>query len=134
MSARTVTLLDAATWTATAQGSPIPVPTVSMADVVVKIGTVSGTFTAFALFLEGSADGGTTWYEIPNDVNLAKAGAAAQNTAGTVERDIVNDTTPTSGDIHVGHYKHLPAPLVRISGFITGSTPSAVITAILVGK
>jgi hypothetical protein len=133
MSSRVVTLLDGATWTASAQGSPIPVPTISMAEVVVSLGTTSGTFTACDVWLEGSADG-TIWYEIPADLVMQKAGDAAQNSVSANQRNIMSGTAPASGDIHVARFQHLPAPQVRLAGRISGSTPSTVITAKLVGK
>lgn len=96
--------------------------------VVVNLGTVSGTTPTAVFKLQGSLDGGTTWYDIPGatTASLTATGVYAISVyPGTPT--VAGTTTSISGTASCGQ----PLPRTwRVVWTIGGTTPSFTITNI----
>ncbi len=105
-----------------------------MATLSVDITAISGTATpTMSVWLQGTDDDGTTWFDIPYDLQLVTtAPATADVTAITNKRNAVNGATAVGK--YVAIYKHLSYAAVRLAGAITGTTPSFTFSAVLSGK
>lgn len=55
-----------AQWTLTGTDSSAPFPFSSWADKSIQVGTTGDTFNAGTIIVEGSNDGGTSWYQLDN--------------------------------------------------------------------
>lgn len=128
---KVVELLASATRTATATGTGVgtgssnkPVTGSQSGlnrhmNVFQSVGTVSGTSPTLDLDIEGSFDGGTTWYEL-----TALAGTAASNWTQVT----------ASTNKQVRRYEGPIPPMIRAVATIGGTTPSFgthVVTAVL---
>jgi hypothetical protein len=122
-------LLASATQTATGQSAAFAVPTLTMAMIGVDITAVSSV-TDFTCWLEGSDDGGTTWYELVADQVMEHSGAQTENAPDNDQRNIVDSKTATGK--HAAVYKHLATDYVRLSWYFAGT--SVTFSASLVGK
>lgn len=92
------------------------------ATVVFNIGAVTGTTPTLVLKLQGSADGGTTWYDIPG------ASTASLTASGVTVLQLYPGLTPVANAA-------LSAPLPRtwrVVWTIGGTTPSFTITNVQV--
>ncbi len=135
MAARDIELHASAAENGIASGGSRSIPTLTMAVVSVDITAGAGTGLAFSVWLQGSNDGGTTWFDIPYDqkANTPAAGTA-DVTASTNKRNIVDAKSTTSAEKFQAVYKHLAFQMVRLAWAITGTTPSFTFSAFLSGK
>ncbi len=123
MAATRTNLVPAAAYTTSGVGLSLSMLTASMLAISVPITAGSGT-VALDLWLEGSNDGGATWFELPADLILKSSGAAAGNAVTANARDVVDNKTSTTAENFVAIYKHVPFDLVRPRWILTGTTPS----------
>ena len=107
--------------------------TVTMLMVGVDVTAGSGTPT-LDMWLQGSDDGGTTWYDLVADQVLKSAAAAASNSVSTNVRDIIDGKTTTTAEKFVAIYKHVPTDRVRLNWIMSGGSPSLTLSASWVGK
>lgn len=137
-----VELSASATVTAAAQGSAKKVPTVSMAMVGVDVTAESATAgTDLAVWLQGSDDGGVTWYDIPAALRGFTTLNSAEQTYDADKRNIT-DGAAGAGLVDstevpvrcVGIYTHLPTDTVRIAWGFVGAGPDFTFSSALVGK
>ena len=138
-----VELTASATVTAAGQGSAKKVPTLSMAMVGVDITAQAATAgDDLAVWLQGSDDGGTTWYDIPCDARGFTSASGADLTFDTNVRNITDgalvagqvDTTEVPV-VCVGIYRQLPTDTVRTAwAFPTSIGPNWTFSSALVGK
>lgn len=114
--------------TASGNTDSFKVSTITMAMVGVDITAVSSV-SDFTAFLQGSDDGGTTWYDLPADLIEEHDGGQSAGTIGSNDRDICDGITATGK--HVAIYKHLPCDYVRLAWYLSGT--SITFSASLVG-
>ncbi len=120
--------------TSTGQSQAFQIPTFSQMLVGVDITAASGTTPALDIYLQGSDDGGTTWYDIPYDLALTTNAAAADLTATAQKRNINGTAAVAAAGKHVAIYKEIPTDTVRLRWVISGTTPSFTFSASGVGK
>lgn len=122
MAAKRTTAVALAAFTGAGNGIDIDVQTGTMMHVEVDITAGSGTPT-LTLWMEGSVDGGATWFRLVADLlNTDIAGAITD--VVTPRSNIVNASAATSVDRYSAVYKHLPCDKVRPRWTMTGGTPS----------
>lgn len=130
-----IELVASQTFTTSGNSDAVSVPTAVMAMLGVDITAVVATITDFDVWLEGSDDGGTTWYELPCDLVLKSSGTGTANSVGATQRNVVDSYTTASAAKFVGIYKALPADMVRLRWILTGTgSPSETFSASLVVK
>jgi len=118
----------------TGNSAAFPVPTMSMLMVAVDITAVSGTTPTMGIYLQVSDDGGTTWFDMPYDLQLTFAAAAADVTAFTARRNINGSALAAGTAKYLAIYKEIPGDTVRLAWVIGGTTPSFTFSASAVGK
>jgi len=91
---------------------------------------VTGTGTQFRVWLQGSYDGGTSWFGVPM-MNVARTDVAAlglneTNTVitSTFVHSIINQANPFTATTVFVSALNSPPPLVRAAWNINGTTPS----------
>ena len=139
MSAVSLTFLAASEQAASANGASIPVPTVSTMNVVVDVTAQTGTWTSgkWAVWLEGSVDGGTTWARLVADT-VVKSISTAHKTADVVVSAnasfIVSlDATTPAIDQYMATYTRFP-DYVRARWIMDGTTPRVTFSVKAVAK
>jgi len=133
MRAKQIELLAESDLTASGSSSDgFRVPVMTMAMLAVNISAVSGSSPLMSLWLQGSDDGGDTWYDIPYDIRLETSSAIADVT-GTEQKRNVADQENAALQV-VAIYKHLPTDYVRPKWIISGTTPVFTTEVKLVGK
>jgi hypothetical protein len=135
MSATRIEMLASATQSATGNSAAFSVPTLSMAMIGVDITAFSGTTPTFTAWLQASDDGGTTWYDVPNDLALISATTAATGTmSATARRNIIDTLVISVAQKHYALYRQIPSDTVRLNWVISGTTPTITLSASLVAK
>jgi hypothetical protein len=106
----------------TVYGGAQSVPTATMAQVTLDITAVSGTATPTINFwLQASDDGGTTWYDLPYDLQMTTAAGATDVDANETRRNINGTAGATGTGKHLAIFKHLAADMIRPVFDITGT-------------
>lgn len=131
MSARRIELVASAVQSGSANSDAFSVATLTMGVVGVDITAITST-PDLDIWLQGSDDGGTTWYDLPYDQQLTSAAAAADLTANTHKRNINGTSSAAAVSKHAAVYKHLAADVVRLAWVLT--TGTITFSASLVGK
>lgn len=131
MSARRIELVASAAQSGAANSDSFSVATLTMGVVGVDITAITST-PDLDIWLQGSDDGGTTWYDLPYDQQLTHTGTATDTTAGTNKRNINGATSAAATGKHVAVYKHLACDYVRLAWTLT--TGTITFSASLVGK
>lgn len=114
MASQRITIQSSAAQTASGNSSYFLVSTATQAVCYVDI-TAASAVSDFDLYLQGSNDDGTTWFDVPCDHVLDDAGGAV-----ATQRNIVNNETGTgkwTGVFKVFPYKH-----VRAKWALTGTS------------
>jgi hypothetical protein len=116
MSAQRIELVASATQTGSGNSATFSVNTATMASLGIDV--TAENMTDFDAWLEGSDDGGTTWYPVAPD-------------SITIGSTRVVTRVPTASDAVVSHaagaetfaaeYKHLPWDRVRLAWALTGT-------------
>lgn len=88
--------------------TPTPVPRLTMAVVTVNVTAITDT-PNLDVRLQGSPDGGVTWFDIPVDLRTDEDGG----TAMTEDLSVVNADLTSSVEKFTGVYKHLPYDTIR---------------------
>ena len=130
MAAQRITLLDAVSISAAANGASFQVATLTMAHVTCEL-TSESSLVAFDLWLEGSTDGGTTWSWLACDHQQGLyASTIGEKTAAEHKRNIAS--VASANGVWAATYKHLPCDLIRVRYNLTSGSVTA--TVELVGK
>jgi len=133
--AKTIELLPATTITADSEGLPIKIPNLTMAIVGVALAAATGTTVKLSVWLQVSDDGGTTWYDMPYDLQLKTQTGTADPSAVVNKRNILSEMTETDDNTnHLAVYKHIPADFIKLKYAVSGTSPSYAVSASLVGK
>lgn len=124
MSVDSFEIQASATQTGSANSGTFPVPAGSMLDVEVNW-TAATALTALSIWLETSTDGGVTFFEMPFDLctkstRFATA-AAAEIATRANGSNIINNEVAFTAARYTAIYKHLPAALMRLRWFLTGT-------------
>jgi hypothetical protein len=125
MSAKTVTLLAYGNVAGNGPGARKSLPTITMADVFVRVENGTSTPT-LDLWLESSDDGGNTWHRLPVDQLWDGS------TVTTDQGEIVNAKTTTTDQLFTAKIRHLGSDLIRPNWTLSGGTFD--ISVILKGK
>jgi|SRR5689334_738759 len=127
------TLKASGAQTGAAQGSLVEAGAYRVLHIAVNVTAGSGTVNPFRIWLEGSPNNGTDWYEIPC-YGVLKAGATAPGAANsTLQRDIVNEAAVVTSQKYVATCE-LYFTQVRAAWNIAGSTPSETFSVVALGK
>jgi hypothetical protein len=125
-------LLASGAQTATAQGSAISVSGIREM-IVYATCTASSVPTRLDVYLQSSSDGGTTWYDLYNDMAMTTAAAGNDITStSTMKRNVLDNVTTCASAVKaVGRYTVF-GDLVRAAWVISGT--SFTISVKAVGK
>jgi len=115
-------LLASGAKTATAQGGAISVSGVREMLVFATC-TASSTPTRLDVYLQSSSDGGTTWYDLPNEMAMTTAAAGTDITStSTMKRNVLDNVTTCASAVNaVGRYTVF-GDLVRVAWVISGTS------------
>lgn len=116
MSSQRQEMVASATQTATGNSASFPVPTVSMISVGVDV--TAEDMTDFDAWLEGSDDGGTTWYPIPP--NTRTVGSTRTTTVDPTDCLIVASHA-AGAEKFWADYNHLATDRIRLAWSLTGT-------------
>lgn len=109
MSKINLELLPLQAYTVSGVGAAIDVQGYQEMVVTVHVTTGSGTLSAFSVYLEGSDDDGTTWYELEVDTVVKASGAAADVTPSVQKRNIVTESAIVTADTKwSAQYRNFP--------------------------
>ena len=135
MAADRIEILESGEQNASGNSGAVNLKTATMAMLTVNVSSVSGTSPQLDVWLQGSDDGGTTWYDLVADQALqTKSDDAAGGTVRTNVRDVVDAKTSTDAERFMAIYKHLPTDKVRLRWKISGTSPAFTFGARLVVK
>jgi hypothetical protein len=112
----------------------LPLSTASLLVATVNFTAGSGTISGMDLWFQASADGGTTWFDLPADLVLKTSSAAGGNTTTANQRNIVAGKTTTTAEQFIGIFKHVAANRVRAKWVLTGTSPSLSFSVNVVAK
>jgi hypothetical protein len=134
MSSTRQEILASAAQTATAQGSGIAVGNLKELGLAVEVTNVSASLSA--VYLQGSSDGGTTWYDLLCDSFVNLTSGASTGTTGSYARNVVADLTTGAVQKAFASYGKTTAfgDFVRLAWVIAGSGPSCTFSARIIGK
>ena len=129
MAANRTEVLANGVYSANGVTAAVKVSTATMLMVGIDLTAKSGTLV-LNVILQGSDDGGTTWFDIPCDQALITGGTVVTN------HRCANGSTALSSNAQqaCGIYKHLPTDTVRVSYEISGTTPTATMSISVVTK
>lgn len=115
-------ILASAAQTATGQGGGISVSGIKNLAIFADITSVSGSLTS--LYLQGSSDGNTTWYDLLAEASVCLTSGATAGTSTTWQRNI-GPINMTTGQVMkaMAIYKVF-GDTVRAAWTISGSGPS----------
>ena len=122
MSAQRFAIQSSTAQTANGNSAQHQVSTGSMLALFVDLTAVSG---AFDLWLQGSSDGGTTWFDLAADLVTETADSATEVTSTTDTRDIADGETAVGKWAAI--FKHLPVDFIRIKWRVTTSATFSVL-------
>lgn len=122
MSYRNFELQASAVQTGPSNSGAVSIPAASMLELDVKV-TAQTALTALSIWLEGSNDGETTWFELPADYAYKNEGSVAAAVAPRQGVRNVVDNESGSGAVaqYTGIYKHIAAEKIRLRWFIAGT-------------
>jgi hypothetical protein len=124
-------ILASAAQTATAQGGAISVSGIKEL-IVYATCTASSAPTRLDVYLQSSSDGGTTWYDLPHESEMATASAGTDVTANTNKRNVLDNVTTCASAVKaVARYTNF-GDQVRAAWVISGT--SFTISVKAVGK
>ena len=134
MSATRSEMVASAAFTASGVSAAFPIPTANHVMVGVDITAASGT-PVLDLWLQGSDDGGTTWYDMPFDIALQTSTSATEGTTRSNDRSIIDNRTSTTVPAQfIALYKSVATDRIRLKWIISGTTPSFTFSASMVAK
>lgn len=119
MASKRTTLVALAAFTGAGNSVDVDVLTGTMAAVEVDITAGSGTITDCDVWMEGSVDGGATWFRL-----LANVIDANGTDVVTARSNVVNNKATTTAERYGAIYNYLPCDKVRARWTLTGTTPS----------
>ena len=131
MSKTRFSILASAAQTATAQGGAISVSGIKNLWCAVDLTSVSGSLTA--IYLQGSSDGGTSWYDLIAEVYSNTTSSGTATTSGTYARNIIANQTTGAIIKAAAVYRVLPDN-IRAAFVIAGSGPSCTFSVLGVGE
>lgn len=113
-------------------GSGVPVPTLSQLMIGINCTAVTGTTPVLTMWLVGSADGGTTFFDIPTDRIMNSSTAAANPSTFLDRRNIMDGVASPIKMIAI--FQTLPADIIGLQYVVSGSSPQFTLGAWAVGK
>lgn len=124
-------ILASAAQTATGQGGGISVSGVKALFLAVDITSVSGSLTS--IYLQGSSDGSTTWFDLLSDTFCILTSGAGGGTTGSFSRNLTaNLTTGQIMKIAATYSKF--GDYIRAAWTIAGSGPSVTMSFKAIGE
>jgi hypothetical protein len=120
--------------TASGNTAAFKLSTATNVVVSVNVTAISGTSPFLDLWVQGSSDGGATWYDYPATETLVSANAASAGVIASVSRDIVNNITTGATGQYIGLYKGIATNSIRLRWIVSGTTPSFTLSAWFVAK
>jgi hypothetical protein len=138
MSSVNFELLASAAQTASMVGGIINTAGIKEMEIFVDLTAGSGTLSKFSVFLEGTSDDGTTWFELLYDTSVKNSSGAVpadEPTVTTNKRNIVGESAiVTVATKWTAQYTRFPDN-VRVRVIITPTaTPSETFSVKGVGK
>ena len=114
--------------TASGHGADHDVSQYDSALVTVNV-TGTNALSDLTCWLEGSDDGGATWYELPADQAFTNSGGGTDPTVTTDDRDVIDGMNGTAKATAV--YRHLATDKIRLGWSLTGTSATFDAAAIL---
>lgn len=131
MSSRRIELSALSVKSADGQGGAQAVANIREMIVFVNF-TAETSITRLDVYLQSSSDGGTTWFDIANRVNLTTLATGAHATASTSDRNIPNGGMSAAPEKAVGHYAEMPfGDLIRAAWIINGTDATFSVKAVV---
>lgn len=124
-------ILASAAQTATGQGGGIAVSGIKNMFLAVDITNVSASITS--IYLQGSSDGSTTWYDLICDTFCILTSGAGGGTTGSFSRNLTANLTTGQIMKIAATYSKFP-DYVRAAWTISGSGPSCTFSFKAVGE
>lgn len=131
MSKTRFSILASAIQTATAQGGAISVGGIKNLWCAVDVTSVSGSLTA--VYLQGSSDGGTSWFDLLAESYAYLTSSGTGGTSGTYSRNFVYNLTTGTVQKAAAVYRAFPDN-IRAAFVIAGSGPSCTFSLTGVGE
>ena len=119
MPKQNIELLARAAQTASANVAAIKVGTFTMGMATVNVTAKAGTSPTLKVWLQGSDDGGTTWYDLPYDFQMDTTAGGTDVDAVTGKRNIAESADALG--LWAAIFKHLPCGHVRAVWAIGGT-------------
>jgi hypothetical protein len=131
MSKTRFSILASAAQTASAQGGAVSVSGIKNLWCAVDVTAVSGSLTA--VYLQGSSDGGTSWFDLIAEQYGFTTASGTGGTSGTYNRNIIYNLTTGTVLKAAAVYRALPDN-IRAAFVIAGSGPSCTFSVLGVGE
>lgn len=131
MSSTRFDIAASAAQTATGQGGQISVGALREMAIEVDVTSVSGSLGA--VYMQGSSDGGTTWFDLLCKTFSNLTSGPSSGTTGSTARNIVSSLT-TGAVIKAWAQYETFGDLVRAAWVISGSGPSCTFSVKAIGK
>lgn len=115
-------ILASAAQTATGQGGQISVAGIKSLGLFVDVTNVSGTLSA--LYLQGSSDGGTTWYDLLAEASVILTSGSTAATSSTSWGRNINIDAMSSGAVRKiwASYPRCFGDYVRAAWVLSGTS------------
>lgn len=131
-------MVSSAVQSASGNSAAFSIPTATNLMVGIDL-TACGGSTVATVWLQGSDDGGTTWYDYPADLVLQGANTAATGTLSSApgRRNIVDTLTCGSSLTlvpYVAVYKGIATDRVRLKWILSSVTTGITFSASMVAK
>jgi len=124
-------ILASAAQTATGQGGGISVSGIKALAIGIDVTSVSGSLTS--VYMQGSSDGGTSWYDLLCSTFVILTSGAGGGTTGSFSRNL--DTNMTTGQIaKIWATYQVFGDDVRAAWTISGSGPSVTFSVKGIGE
>ncbi len=132
--ATTIQLLDSAALTADGTTDYFKIPTATMGELHVEVVSGAGTISAFDLWAQSQAEAGASPVDMLWDRAVKTADAAAEGSARTNVRDVVDGKTTTTAEQFWAKIDALAATRLRLKWKLSGTAPTLTLNAWLVVK
>lgn len=122
MAAKRFEMVQATTQSAAGNSAAFTVATATLLMVGVDLTAVTGTPTDVGFWLQGSDDGGSTWYDLMLDAQM-KTSTGVTNVQGSANQRNITGATPNTGTgKFTGSVYSLPTDTIRLAWAVAGGT------------
>lgn len=125
-------ILASAAQTATGQGGGISVSGIKALLLCVDVTSVSGSLSS--VYLQGSSDGGTTWFDLLAATKCCLTSGSGTTTTGSNIRNVMSDALTTGNVQKIAATYAIFGDLVRAGWTISGSGPSCTFSVKGIGE